>query len=209
VDSAAVVAPAADTQDEGFASSSSIEQDQIFEVIRRKKRTSYQPLPHSQRNVYDDFKSNPIDASRKILEEKISMAPLESILWTISFLWVFFQLYDQSLLNNQVMAGKKKKGGHKIKKKKFAKTYINGIGWMSIIWFGILLVNVSIKKGQIEVNESSATSSADDIPIPDSPTREKRRPFFAYDGDKKSKICSSVNIESVNRIFGASRTSFR
>lgn len=105
--------------DEGFASSSSVEQDQIFEVIRRKKRASYQPQQPSQQQqqqqgesrMMDDFKL--IDASRKIIEESISMAPLESILWTVSFFWVFFQLYQggHSLLNNHVMAGKGKKKG--------------------------------------------------------------------------------------------------
>ncbi|CAO3653829.1 unnamed protein product [Mucor hiemalis] len=120
-----------------------------------------------------DFKTDPINASRKILEEKISMAPLESILWTVSFLWVFYKLYS----------------------------------WIVIIWLGIVLVNVGRKKSQVELSESSTASSDD---LSDSP--KEKRPFFVYDGDKKSKVMNTYHInyiENVNRIFGASKTSFR
>lgn len=56
-----------------------------------------------------DFKTDPINSSRKILEEKISMAPLESILWTVSFLWVFYKLYSEgkSSLSNEIIIGMK------------------------------------------------------------------------------------------------------
>lgn len=92
--------------DEGFASSSSIEEDQISEVIRRK-RSSYQLQNNVEKRSTLDFKSSPIDAGRKILEEKISMAPVEAILWTFSFIWVFFQLYTDgnSSFNNSIIAG--------------------------------------------------------------------------------------------------------
>lgn len=88
--------------DEGFASSSSVE-DQIFEVIRRKRNSNLQNL-----HATLDFKSNPLGTGRKMLEEKISMAPLEAILWTGSFIWVFFQLYKDgpSSFNDNIIAGK-------------------------------------------------------------------------------------------------------
>ncbi|GAA5814660.1 hypothetical protein MFLAVUS_008159 [Mucor flavus] len=155
--------------DEGFASSSSVE-DQIFEVIRRKRNSNLQNL-----HATLDFKSNPLGTGRKMLEEKISMAPLEAILWTGSFIWVFFQLYKDgpSSFNDNIIAG-----------------------WIGIIWFGVLLVNVSRKNARIDMSESSATSSDDLI---DAPKK--------YDGDKKK--VSDPSIESVNRIFGASKASFR
>ena len=94
--------PSGHDADEGFASSSSVEQDPIFEVIRRKK-SILQP-----QQTIEDFKSDPIKASRKMLEEKMFMAPLESILWTASFFWIFYQLYidGESSFDNQVMAGR-------------------------------------------------------------------------------------------------------
>ncbi len=93
--------------DEGFASSSSIEEDQIFEVIRRKRNSYALQQTMEKKRSSLDFKMNPIHASRKILEEKISMAPLESILWIVSFLWVFYQLYidGDSTFSNNIMAG--------------------------------------------------------------------------------------------------------
>jgi cytoskeletal protein RodZ len=96
----------------------------------------------------------------------------------------------------------------------------NMLGWIVIIWFGILLVNVSRKKTQIELNDTSATSSDDfaaNSNTARSPLSKEKRNFSVYDGDKKSKFgsgtitssSSNLNIESVNRIFGASKTSFR
>jgi hypothetical protein len=61
---------------------------------------------------------------------------------------------------------------------------------------------MSRKSVEVELSESSAASSDD---LLDSP-KEKRR--FMYDGDKK-KVPNSLPTESVNRIFGASKTSFR
>lgn len=81
------------------------------------------------------------------------------------------------------------------------------VGWIVIIWFGIVLVNVGRKKSQVELSESSTASSDD---LSDSP--KEKRPFFVYDGDKKSKVMNTYHInyiENVNRIFGASKTSFR
>ncbi|KAI9336881.1 hypothetical protein BD770DRAFT_448642 [Pilaira anomala] len=159
--------------DEGFASSSSVE-DQIFEVIRRKRNSHLEKSTAAY-----DFKSNPLDTSRKILEEKIFMAPLEAILWTFSFFWVFFQLYKegQSSFSDPIITG-----------------------WIVIIWLGIMLVNLSRKSVRIEMNESSATSSDDLI---DSPKEKK------HDGDRKKYLSDPSSIESVNRIFGASKASFR
>lgn len=61
--------------DEGFASSSSVEQDPIYEVIQRK-RTNQETTVKTSR----------------LFEAKIKMAPVESILWIVSFLWIFYQL---------------------------------------------------------------------------------------------------------------------
>lgn len=73
----------------------------------RRKRSSYQPQHNFEKRSTLDFKSSPIDAGRKILEEKISMAPIEAILWTFSFIWVFFQLYEDGKcsFNNYIIAG--------------------------------------------------------------------------------------------------------
>ncbi len=81
------------------------------------------------------------------------------------------------------------------------------VGWIGILCFGIVLVNVGRKKSQLELHESSTTSS-DEL----SDTPKDKRPFFVYDGDKNSKVVNSFNnnnVESLNRIFGASKTSFR
>jgi hypothetical protein len=77
--------------DEGFASSSSVDEDTLFQLIRRKR--------HQQQFI--------VDTSRKLLEEKIKMAPLESILWIISFFWVFFQVFKTTALtfDRQIIAG--------------------------------------------------------------------------------------------------------
>lgn len=82
--------------DEGFASSSSVDEDTLFQLIRRKKR-------HQQQFI--------ADTSRKLLEEKIKMAPLESILWIFSFFWVFFQVFKTTALtfDRQIIGGKRKK----------------------------------------------------------------------------------------------------
>lgn len=84
-----------------------------------------------------------------------------------------------------------------------------------IIWAGIFLVHITRKKNQIELNDTSATSS-DDFNTPTtnntaSPLSAKeKRTLFVYDGDKNLKSSNSnLHIESVNRIFGASKTSFR
>jgi hypothetical protein len=69
-----------------------------------------------------------------------------------------------------------------------------------------VLVKVGRKKSQIELHES--TTSSDEL----SDTPKEKRPFFVYDGDKNSKIINTYNInhiESMNRIFGANKTSFR
>ncbi|CEP13489.1 hypothetical protein [Parasitella parasitica] len=159
--------------DEGFASSSSVEEDQIFEVIRRKRSSHQMP---AKTNGPD-----PIEKSRKLLHEKIKMAPLESILWIMSFFWVFYQVFKTRAFDNQVIAG-----------------------WIGSILLGILMVRFSSK--QKSRNEDSATSSDEQLDVHDHHLKKS-------DGDllnkKTSGKTSSEFPESINRIFGASKTSFR
>ncbi|KAI8369775.1 hypothetical protein BD560DRAFT_397785 [Blakeslea trispora] len=136
--------------DEGFASSSSVEQDPIYEVIQRK-RTNQETTVKTSR----------------LFEAKIKMAPVESILWIVSFLWIFYQLLYT--LDNQVIAG-----------------------WLLTLWIGIGSVRYSSKRKEMK-HESSSSDEAD---------------LKVYDGDKQSKVLHT-QLESVNRIFGANKTSFR
>lgn len=154
--------------DEGFASSSSVDEDQIFEVIRRKRSSHQIPTNTST--------SDPIEKSRKLLHEKIKMAPLESILWILSFLWVFYQVFRTGAFDNQVIAG-----------------------WSASILFGILMVRFSSKKKSR--NEDSVTSSDEQLDIHDHQQSKKS------DGDLLKR--SNEFPDSINRIFGASKTSFR
>lgn len=171
--------------DEGFASSSSVEQDQIYEVIRRK-RSSHQ-IPANQHHHHTAI-SDPIEKSRKLFHEKIKMAPLESILWIISFVWVFYQLFRTGAFDNQVIAG-----------------------WMASILLGILWVRFSSK--QKSKNEDSATSSDEQWDIHDAAHQQSKK----SDGNafQKSSLPTTHTRglnefpESINRIFGASKTSFR
>ena len=79
------------------------------------------------------------------------------------------------------------------------------IGWTLILWIGILLVNVGRKETTFDASESSATSSDEVMETP-----KGKRSFYVYDGDKMSKVMNATShIESINRIFGASKTSFR
>ncbi|KAI8380646.1 hypothetical protein EDC96DRAFT_604130 [Choanephora cucurbitarum] len=146
--------------DEGFASSSSVEQDQIYEVIRRKRTSQLVPQPE-------------VDTQKILLEDKIKMAPVESILWIVSFLWIFYQLLYT--FDYQVIAG-----------------------WLLTIWLGIGSVRYSSKRKERQHEEQLTTSSD-----------EAADQLKAYDGDKQSKVSSNAHLQSVNRIFGANKTSFR
>ncbi|RCI06311.1 hypothetical protein CU098_011430 [Rhizopus stolonifer] len=130
--------------------------------------------------------SSVVDTSRKLFEDKIKMAPVESILWILSFLWVFYQLLFT--LDNQVITG-----------------------WLFSIWVGFGLVRLTAKKKEKEMKcEDHAISTSSDE-IFDSPATK------AYDGDKESKVLNEfvirhstpTHLESVNRIYGANKTSFR
>jgi len=158
--------------DEGFASSSSVEEDQIFEVIRRKRSSNQIPA--------NTMISDPIEKSRKLLHEKIKMAPLESILWVISFVWVFYQVFKTGAFDNQVIAG-----------------------WMVSILLGILCVRFSSR--QKNKNEDSATSSDEQLDIHDAHQFKKSDESDVF----KRAMGSNEFPESINRIFGASKTSFR
>lgn len=70
---------------------------------------------------------------------------------------------------------------------------------MFSIWFGIFLVRISTKKAAKQ--EDSATSSDEIMEISHSGAFYKKS-----DGDKSS---THIANESVNRIFGASKASFR
>ncbi|CAO3635262.1 unnamed protein product [Mucor fragilis] len=116
------------------------------------------------------------------------MAPLESILWIISFVWVFYQLFRTGAFDNQVIAG-----------------------WMASILLGILWVRFSSK--QKSKNEDSATSSDEQWDIHDAAHQQSKK----SDGNafQKSSLPTTHTRglnefpESINRIFGASKTSFR
>ncbi|CAO0796583.1 unnamed protein product [Mucor circinelloides] len=124
--------------------------------------------------------SDPIEKSRKLLHEKIKMAPLESILWVISFVWVFYQVFKTGAFDNQVIAG-----------------------WMVSILLGILCVRFSSR--QKNKNEDSATSSDEQLDIHDAHQFKK-----SDDSDVFKRAKGSNEFpESINRIFGASKTSFR
>ncbi|KAI8647533.1 hypothetical protein BD408DRAFT_427540, partial [Parasitella parasitica] len=169
--------------DEGFASSSSVEEDQIFEVIRRKRSSHQMPAKPNG--------PDPIEKSRKLLHEKIKMAPLESVLWIISFSWVFYQVFRTRAFDNQVIAG-----------------------WIGSILLGILMVRFSSK--QKSRNEDSATSSDEQLDVHDHGHHHHHHhqhfQLKKSDGDPLTKPACKISNEfpeSINRIFGASKTSFR
>ncbi|RCH83203.1 hypothetical protein CU098_002202, partial [Rhizopus stolonifer] len=68
--------------DEGFASTSSIEEDQTTEVIRRKRSVHH--LAETEPNTLLEKKSQKFN----------SLNRLELVLWVVSFFWVFAQFFD-------------------------------------------------------------------------------------------------------------------
>lgn len=72
--------------DEGFASSSSIEEDQAFEVLRRK-RINNKTIDETSLKTSNMDKKSPVSMISK----------LEHILWAVSFVWVFYKLYTCGL----------------------------------------------------------------------------------------------------------------
>ncbi|RCH84954.1 hypothetical protein CU097_000075, partial [Rhizopus azygosporus] len=72
--------------DEGFASSSSIEEDQAFEVLRRK-RINKKTIDETSLKTSNMDKKSPVSM----------IAKLEHLLWAVSFVWVFYKLYTCGL----------------------------------------------------------------------------------------------------------------
>ena len=164
--------------DEGFASSSSVEQDQIYEVIRRKRISQLVPQPE-------------VEMQKVLLEDKIKMAPVESILWIVSFLWIFYQLlytFDYQVIAGNDISNKDREQNINLFR----------LGWLLTIWLGIGSVRYSSKRKERQHEEQLTTSSD-----------ETADQLKAYDGDKQSKVLYNAHLQSVNRIFGANKTSFR
>jgi hypothetical protein len=72
--------------DEGFASSSSIEEDQAFEVLRRKRINN---------KIIDEASIKTSNMDKKSTVSMITK--LENFLWAVSFFWVFYKLYTCEL----------------------------------------------------------------------------------------------------------------
>ncbi|KAI8981400.1 hypothetical protein BDB01DRAFT_793921 [Pilobolus umbonatus] len=109
------------------------------------------------------------------------MASLESILWIISFLWTMYELYIENV----------PLFGHTIIK-----------DWLGILCSGVLLCRFAKRPTSIDTETPSGTSS--DEQQTDHPIK--------YDGDKGSKFNTRSPISSneyTNRIFGATKASFR
>ncbi|KAI7905370.1 uncharacterized protein BX663DRAFT_499487 [Cokeromyces recurvatus] len=115
---------------------------------------------------------------------KIKMASIESLLWIGSSFWVFYRLFKIHYLDNHVIAG-----------------------WIGSIWLGILLVRISTKskRGLMKHDESSSSST----------TATTTAAAYSSSEDDKGKLKKRIHnmkqqqVYSMNRIFGASKSSFR
>ncbi|KAI9480447.1 MAG: hypothetical protein EXX96DRAFT_180692 [Benjaminiella poitrasii] len=119
----------------------------------------------------------------------IRMAPVESILWIGSFCWVFYQLFKTRQFEHHVIAG-----------------------WMASIWIGIGLVRISTrlkKKEDDDVldqeDDSSSTTTTVTAVVYSSSEDDKQ----ALKKKRKRVHPVKEHVCSENRIFGASKSSFR
>ncbi|KAI8981823.1 hypothetical protein BDF20DRAFT_912064 [Mycotypha africana] len=184
--------------DEGFASSSSIEEDQLFKVIRRKR--SY----HNNLSAAADEQGKRTSKGRENQQTELKqqededfnhpfidwkMAPLESILWIVSFFWVFYPLHNTKIFHDQWL-----------------------MGWILSIWGGIILVRITTSKGHQQrinlaqrfnttINTTNITSTSDSS----SEEFEKKKEILITSTMRQQQ----QQLQSMNRIFGASRASFR
>ncbi|KAI8076897.1 uncharacterized protein BX664DRAFT_344201 [Halteromyces radiatus] len=189
--------------DEGFASSSSMEDAQTKDIIRRRRAQSLhrkKPSLTSSRLPADLLQTFPVDA--------LKMALIERILWLLSFLWTVCRMV--SLPNSPLSTGVL-------------------LGWTTLILTGLSTCHAfsRTKKSKqhntaASLDKSSTETSSDDSPnSPLSPAATVQLVNIGegdqlLQSDRNNKIKGSkLNqvplsvIPPTNRIFGASRMAFR
>ncbi|KAG1144293.1 hypothetical protein G6F37_007443 [Rhizopus arrhizus] len=115
--------------DEGFASSSSIDEDQTFQVLRRK-RSSYAVSEGDPKNTQQ------LEQKETIMKKQPPpLLAFELVLWVVSFFWVFVYFFNTAANSN------------------FSKTYCV---WIAILWLGLCLVYF-FKRAPDQVQEHSSS----------------------------------------------------
>ncbi|KAG0194895.1 hypothetical protein DFQ28_002970 [Apophysomyces sp. BC1034] len=171
--------------EEGFTSSSSVEEErQTLEIIRRKRAQS---LPGAAKNKPDEFAASLMNV--RIADTKVAaMTNVENWLWAVSGVWVIYEVYQARVMPTTKVLG----------------------GWVGLLLLGLLGCHHITQKDYPKLATSSSAASSDDLAsdMPKQPTNHASRMDRARN-NKRNDVIRAGALATTRSIFGASRLSYR